>query len=255
MKSNQRLSTNKLIDDRGNGDEIIEPQIVNGVTSSNDLSSPEEMKSVEPKELTKDLHELDEDVRKAVSNIFNDTVNGQAESQHDLSDDDELSVIDVESEDNVNDGNTLNMEGATFNVQSNENQLIKSEVVTQRTQHLMIQAVEGGIFQMGIREEVVTTTTVTESRSETNEPDSVTPMKRKTRDSQQTTQLLESEKNSTQMEQPIDDKSNKRKFSTEQMAETISQPIQPPIKRRYSMNGRGFHSGRFHYGQTFFITI
>lgn len=217
------------IGDSGIGDKSIEPQTVTAVTSSNGLGTREEIKSAEPKELNNKLHEFDEDVRKAVSNIFNDTVKSQAEDQHDLSDDGEQSVIDVELEDNENDENTLNTNlDATFNDQSNESQLIRSEVVTQRTQHLMIQAVDGGIFQMGIREEVVTTTTVTESRSETNEPDPpVTPIKREVRDSRQTKPPL------------------KRKLSIEETVEADSKSKRP-LKRRCSVGDRGFRSGRFH---------
>ncbi|XP_055303418.1 uncharacterized protein LOC129569044 [Sitodiplosis mosellana] len=161
--------------DIGNKDECV---ALNGDTNPKGLQSPDEMSGVESNKPNV-LNEFDEVVRNAVSDIFNSTMKKQAENKHDACCDSEHSALYVE-EDNENDGSTLNC-GTATNEDGNDAPFIRSEVVThhhQRTQHLVIQAVEGGLYQMGIREEVVTTTTTTmESRNESNEHDFVTPAK------------------------------------------------------------------------------
>ena len=111
---------------------------------------------------------------------------------------------------------------ATANEDGNDDQFIRSEVVThhhQCTQQVMFQAIDG--LLMGIREEVVTTTTTTtESRSEQNEP-----AKRKAEEDCE--------------EKPL----SKRRFSVDRSVQTDSES-KPISKRRCSLAERKFYSDR-----------
>lgn len=245
-------------ENNGNNNEIVEQPIVT-------FNGPDNWDASK-------CDEFDNGVRAAVSNIFNDTVKNLVENQQvtsDVHDDDndevgeELVVIDLENDENM----TNHDFDATFNEPSQIVTTRTSEVVTQRTQHLMM-AVDGDVFQMGITEEVVTTTTVMDKRPEPKMPDLVTPKKRKTQ-------------NNSSEEQPV-----KRRYSLgERTAATSSKPKSPPKRRpsfgamrsrrastggaqprnlgafeqrprRHSVANRGSQSGRFNYfSHLFFIQV
>lgn len=197
-------------DDSQNNDENVEPQ-----------NSPVELNEPVKEAL---LNEFDEDVRNAVSNIYNDTVKNQAANQDDPSengggDNEYVANDDCDPSSSEHD---------------DENQIVRSEVVTQRTQHLMIQSLDGGFIEMGIREEVVTTTTLTENLIETNESDFVTPGKRKAQDVQEDEKPKVKRRLSLAAKQPQADLESK-----------------PMSKRRLSMGVRG-HLGIHKFCYIFF---
>lgn len=164
-----------------------------------------------PHELQRSLDEHDYGIREAVTKCFME----QAETKNAEYSNSEYSAIVVEDADE-NYGNPM-YEG------NDDGPFVKSEVVThqeQRTQHLVIQAIDGGM-QYGFCEEVVTTTTTTkESRSGSSDRDTVTPAK------------WNVEKNPGKKYSP------KRRSSTGDCLAQADSSSKPPTKRRYSMAER-----------------
>lgn len=191
-----------LLNSKNSNETNDTPQTQDDIANPNDGEKEQEKRNKSLKE-GHFLNDYDENLRVVVTNIFNDTIKSQA-NQFNLSyESDGTDFNGGENDDS--DASGMNQTEAS----NGSNQFIDDKIVTQRTQHLMIEAVQQLsrknslnsqnadsstgleiqgrklLFGIKIEEQTVVTKTRTESRCKSHDGNVAGTLKRKTRPRQE----------------------------------------------------------------------